>query len=168
VPRIIGVDKSGVPVGHIVQLANGSLTPGLLPCDGSAVSRTTYAALFAAIGTAYGSGDGFTTFNVPDYRGRTPIGDGTGVGLTTRTLGQQVGAETHTLTESQIPSHDHQTDRTLVNGLFQLGHNSQRYSGGGGDFFGEGGNMRTGFTGGSQAHNNMQPSLVCKFGIAYV
>jgi microcystin-dependent protein len=51
-----------------------SAPTGYLLCDGSAVSRTTYAALFAVVGTTFGVGDGSTTFTLPDYRGRTPIG----------------------------------------------------------------------------------------------
>src|SRR6185503_17406522 len=75
---------------------------GWLPCDGTAVSRTTYAALFSAIGTANGAGDGRTTFNVPDLRGRATIGSGSGSGLTSRALGAQVGAETHQLLSGEI------------------------------------------------------------------
>jgi microcystin-dependent protein len=59
-----------VPTGAVLAWAGGSAPTGFLLCDGSAVSRTTYATLFAAISTAHGSGDGATTFNVPDYRGR--------------------------------------------------------------------------------------------------
>lgn len=73
-----------------------------LMCDGSAVSRTTYANLFTAIGTTYGVGDGLTTFNVPDLRGRFPLGKaaaGTG-----NTLGTNGGALDHTHTG---PSHTH-------------------------------------------------------------
>jgi microcystin-dependent protein len=77
---------------------------GWLLCDGSAVSRTTYAALFAAIGTTYGAGNGSTTFNVPDLRGRTPVGaDPTGVNLPDNhpALGATGGAETQTLTPAE-------------------------------------------------------------------
>lgn len=72
-------------------------------CDGAAVSRTTYADLFDEIGTTYGSGDGATTFNLPDFRGRRAMGAGTGPGLTTRTRGSSVGAETI----STVPTHTH-------------------------------------------------------------
>lgn len=97
----------GVPAGAVQMWAGSSLPSGWLACNGAAVSRTTYADLFAAIGTAWGSGDGSTTFNVPDLRGRAPIGVGTGSGLTARTLGQKGGSETHTLTESEMPAHSH-------------------------------------------------------------
>lgn len=59
-----------IPSGSVMAFAGSTAPDGWLICDGSAVSRTTYAALFAAIGTAHGSGDGSTTFNLPDYRGR--------------------------------------------------------------------------------------------------
>lgn len=79
-----------------------------LLCDGSAVARTTYAALFAKIGTTWGAGNGSTTFNVPDIRGRVLIAVGAGSGLTARTLGQQtIGAETVVLTAANLASHTH-------------------------------------------------------------
>lgn len=87
--------------------------PGWLWCAGQAVSRATYSALFAAIGVTYGSGDGATTFNVPDLRGRTIVGldnmGGTDAGRlsSANTLGTTGGAETHTLSTAQLPSHNH-------------------------------------------------------------
>lgn len=60
--------NSGIPIG--TQIMHSTIQPGYLLCDGSAVSRTTYASLFAIIGTTYGSGNGSTTFNLPDARGR--------------------------------------------------------------------------------------------------
>lgn len=71
-------DRAFSPTGAMVQFAGSSAPTGWLICDGAAVSRTTYAALFAAIGTTFGAGDGTTTFNIPDGRGRTAIGAGTG------------------------------------------------------------------------------------------
>lgn len=95
-----------VPVGSLQAYAGSSAPTGWLLCDGSAVSRTTYSNLYSTIGTTFGSGDGSTTFNVPDMRGRHPIGAGTGVGqgvsgsgapsgtaLTARTLGAFGGDE---------------------------------------------------------------------------
>ncbi len=84
-----------VPIGTILDFA-GSVAPnGYLLCDGSAISRTDYAGLFAVIGTTWGAGNGSTTFNVPDLRGRTAIGAGTGnyTNATTRTLGGTGGSE---------------------------------------------------------------------------
>lgn len=68
----------GVPPGVVANYAGSSAPAGWLMCDGSAVSRSTYAALFAAISTTWGAGDGSTTFNLPDPRGRVSVGAGTG------------------------------------------------------------------------------------------
>lgn len=67
-----------LPPGVLVPYGGSSAPSGWLLCDGSAVSRTTYAALFAILSTTYGAGDGSTTFNLPDLRGRAPVGAGTG------------------------------------------------------------------------------------------
>ena len=91
------------PVGAIVMHATGNAPSGYLMCDGSAVSRTTYADLFAVIGTTYGAGNGSTTFNLPDFRGRAAIGAGTGSGLTNRALGSTGGQEVITT----VPPHTH-------------------------------------------------------------
>lgn len=97
-----------------LKMSAAIATPdGWLICDGSAVSRITYADLFDAIGTSQGPGDGSTTFNIPDYRGRTILGAGTGPGLTTRNLGDKGGTENHIhhvgtqTTSSTVPTHSH-------------------------------------------------------------
>lgn len=69
-----------VPIGTILEFAGSTAPANYLMCAGGAVSRTVYAELFAVIGTTYGSGDGSTTFNVPDRRGRVGVGAGTGGG----------------------------------------------------------------------------------------
>lgn len=124
------VAQPGVPSGTILQFAGATAPNGWLLCDGLAVSRTTFAGLFGAIGTAYGAGDGTTTFNLPDFRGRIPLGrDNMGGTSANRVLATQAdvlggsgGAETRTPTGSvslsgtvgdttlssiQIPSHTH-------------------------------------------------------------
>lgn len=79
--KINGVNKSGLEVGTIVPLGHSSVNSNFfLPCDGTTRSRTEYANLFAAIGTAWGEGDGSTTFNLPDMRGRVPRGRDNGAG----------------------------------------------------------------------------------------
>lgn len=96
-----------VPAGTVLDFAGSSAPSGYLSCDGSAISRTTYARLFEAIGTTWGTGDGSTTFNLPDLRGRTSIGSGAGSGLTARTLAGTGGEEAHILTTPEMPSHTH-------------------------------------------------------------
>lgn len=88
-----GLAVAGAPAGAMWMWPAASPPAGWLVCDGSAVSRTTYANLFTAIGTTWGGGNGSTTFNLPDLRGRAPIGAGQGAGLTNRTLGSKVGTE---------------------------------------------------------------------------
>lgn len=114
-----------VPSGVTVAYAGSSAPDGWLFSYGQAVSRTTYADLFTALSTTYGTGDGSTTFNLPDCRGRVIAGKDdmggssanrltaqTG-GLNGDTLGATGGSETHTLTEAQLPSHTHtQTAQT--------------------------------------------------------
>lgn len=91
------------PAGIVMPFAGSTAPQGYLLCDGSAVSRTDYAALFAVIGTTYGAGDGSTTFNVPDISGRVVIGPSQ-----SHALGSTGGSETVTLTESELPAHTHE------------------------------------------------------------
>lgn len=91
-----------VPTGSLVATGKTAADTGYLMCDGSAVSRTTYAALFTAISTRFGGGDGSTTFNLPDMRGKFPLG--TAAAGTGSTLGGSGGTIDHTHTG---PSHTH-------------------------------------------------------------
>lgn len=156
---------SGALTGEIKMWAASSTPTGYLACDGSAVSRTTYAALFAVVGTTWGTGDGSTTFNVPDMRGRAPIGSGTGSGLTARTLAGSVGAETHTLSTTEIPAHTHGpfaiATRTTAAGSDQTGTGVPPHNGVPSGT--QGLNATTASAGGGGAHNNMQPSRVVGF-----
>lgn len=98
------------PIGSVLPYAASTAPTNWVLCDGRAISRTTFANLFALIGIVFGSGDGVTTFNVPDLRGRVVAGVDGGVNrLTTTTMSSQTmagvgGAETETLTLSQIPT----------------------------------------------------------------
>lgn len=105
-----------IPIGAEVDFGGSTAPSGWLLCYGQAVSRTIYADLFAVIGTTNGPGDGSTTFNLPDYRGRASVGkDDMGgtpakrlaVSMDGTVLGLAGGAETHTLSTSQMPSHNH-------------------------------------------------------------
>lgn len=97
-----GGGASGWDAGDVKWTARASAPAGWLVADGAAVSRTTYAALFAAIGTAWGNGDGSTTFNLPDYTGKFVLGSDA-----THPRGSGGGAEERTLTAAQMPAHDH-------------------------------------------------------------
>lgn len=109
-----------IPAGTMIDYAGGTPPAGWLECAGQAVSRSTYAALFLAIGTTHGVGDGSTTFNVPDARGRVVFGKDnmngsaanrlttSGGGVDGATLGAVGGAETRTLTTAQIPTQTYQ------------------------------------------------------------
>lgn len=100
-------------VGEIKTYAGVTVPNGWLVCDGSAISRTDYPLLFDAIGTLWGAGDGSTTFNLPNLKGKVPVGyDSSQTEFDT--VGETGGNSTHnhttanhTLTESQIPSHNH-------------------------------------------------------------
>jgi microcystin-dependent protein len=133
----------------------GAIPTGYLACDGSAVSRVDYAALFAAIGTTWGAGDGSTTFNVPDFRGRFPLGEGQGNApdATAWSFGQTAGTEQHTLTIGQMPVHDHQYEK----------YGSLTGVGGANPIWANTGTGVTAGAGGGQPHNNMPPLLVVKF-----
>jgi microcystin-dependent protein len=97
-----------MPAGAVVPYAGASAPTGFLLCNGAAVSRTTYAALFAAIGTAFGAGDGSSTFNVPDMTNRFAAGAGTtpvgGVGGSASLTGSTGG---YALTVAELPAHSH-------------------------------------------------------------
>lgn len=98
-----------VPIGSVTMFGGSSAPTGWLLCDGSAVSRTTYAALFAVISDSYGVGNGTTTFNLPNLKGRVPVGrDSTDNQFDV--LGESGGAKTHTLTSAEMPSHTHTQD----------------------------------------------------------
>lgn len=95
-----------MPTGALTPFASSTVPTGWLLCDGQAVSRTTYAELFAIISTNYGTGNGSTTFNVPNLKGRVPVGlDSAQTEFDV--LAETGGAKTHTLTTAQMPVHTH-------------------------------------------------------------
>lgn len=102
-----------MPPGTILTFAGQTAPNGFLVCNGVSVSRTTYADLFAVIGTIYGTGDGSTTFNLPDLSGKVTTGvDGTAI---RPNVGSTGGVNEVTLTNDQLPSHTH-TGTTTANG----------------------------------------------------
>ena len=158
---------AAVPVGVVQMWAGASAPSGWLLCQGQAVSRTTYAALYAVCGTAYGTGDGSSTFNLPDLRARMPIGlSGSGA---FNALGNAGGEENHTLTTAEMPSHGHGV--TAGQTMPKLGVWTTNMVAGsswrsissttGSD--GTLGVVSASNTGGGGAHNNMPPYLVMNF-----
>ena len=146
-------------------------------CDGSLLQVNQNTALFSILGTVYG-GDGRTTFALPDLKGRAPIHEGTGTGLSTYRLGQKGGAATETFTESQMPSHTHaaiavpQSRRTSSETGVPTDHalglidSSQ-------DIYGDASNLEamasasmTSTGGGTGSRSNMQPFLAINYIIA--
>ena len=150
-------DASGgdtLPIGAMLPYGNTTPPENWLICDGSEVSRTTYAELFNVIGTSYGSGDGSTTFNLPDKRGRGSVGlDENDNDF--NVIGKKIGEKTHTLTLQEMPSHNHGIIRPRWS--TDVGANAFYGSNGTGLGSQYDGN---GYQGGSQPHNNIQPSEV--------
>lgn len=105
VPPIQGVAPA-TPTGVLLPFAGSAAPGGWLLADGTPISRTTYAALFAVIGTTYGVGDGSTTFNLPNMQGRIPVGRDAAQ-TEFDTLGETGGAKTVALSTAEMPSHAH-------------------------------------------------------------
>lgn len=153
--------------GRLEASPLSSAPDGWLLCDGRAVSRTTYADLFDALGTTYGVGDGSTTFNIPDLRGQVVAGlddMGTAEGAASEvtdaqadTLGGAMGAENHTLTEGEMPSHTHSYNK---NGST---YSSYSMTAGSMVLMITPSSQSTGSKGGDQAHNNMQPTTFLNY-----
>jgi len=157
-----------MPSGVVMPYAGSSAPTGFLLCDGSAISRSTYSDLFSAISTTYGTGDGSSTFNIPDLRGRVVAGqddmggssanrltDQTG-GLNGDTLGDTGGSETHTLSTAQLPAHTH-----TVAAQQQVGGDSTNRGGSG--QLGAAATITSSSTGSGSAHNNVQPTIILNY-----
>ena len=194
ITSLIAEKMSNVP-GMISQYAGATSPNGWMICDGSAVSRTTYSALYSAIGNSYGSGDGSTTFNLPNLRGAVPVGRDSAQ-TEFDTLGEIGGAKTHSLTEAQMPSHSHTGNSGPVAGgltlypsgtLYEIlmgtaaGANRLFYSRNGDANNGVQGmtpginainadhsnNFTTNPSGSGEAHNNLQPYIVVNYIIKF-
>lgn len=129
--KLAAVVQAGLNPAGAIQAYGGSSAPtGYLLCDGSAVSRSTYADLFTAIGTTYGAGDGSTTFNIPNLKGRVPVGRDSAQ-TEFDVLGETGGAKTHTLTTAEIAAHQHNISAYThtVNQSNALGTHDHTFSG---------------------------------------
>ncbi len=160
-------------VGEIRLFAGNFAPKGWAFCNGQLMSITQHTALYSIFGTIYG-GDGRTTFALPDLRGRAPMHQGAGPGLTPRTIGHAGGTSTVTLLENQIPAHQHipecQTDEEQADptGAIWADRQSGRFSS-----VYNSSSPNTPMNpqaiqpaGGSQPHNNMQPYLGLNFIVA--
>lgn len=151
------VNYNSLPIGAIIIYAGTAALDGFLECNGQAISRTTYAELFKKIGTTYGKGDSSSTFNLPDYSNRVPVGTSSSI-----SLGKTGGEATHTLTVEEMPSHNH--DFRGVNtgigsnahmGVYPARIHQDTEPNWTGNFI-----MNIG---GGQAHNNLQPYIVVNY-----
>lgn len=142
--QLDAVDANTNPAGAILMYGGAAAPSGWLLCNGSAVSRTTYADLFAVVGTTFGVGDGSTTFNLPNFQDRFPAGLGADADSFADTLGGTGGSQdavvvTHTHTDTlTAPAHTHSAGSLSIDSSARFG-SSQGFLGTGSagtnDFF---------------------------------
>lgn len=156
-----------------IRIWAGNFAPrGWAFCDGQLLPVSQNTALFSLIGTTYG-GDGRSTTALPNLKGRAPMHPGRGPGLTDRRLGQRGGTETVTLTEAEMPNHAHTllgsgpaSQNVPTNAGHATNPSVRQYAAP--NNLVDTADTALGNTGGSQAHNNMQPFLTLSFIIALV
>jgi microcystin-dependent protein len=139
----------GMPIGSIIQFAGSVIPTGWLICDGSSLSEEEYPQLYDVIGHTYG-GSGLS-FNLPNFKGKVSIGRDTS-DTDFDTLGETGGEKTHTLTVQEMPKHSHGVFYTDTGGYGSVARVNA-----------SGSQTPTTETGGSQAHNNLQPYLVVNY-----
>lgn len=152
--KVVGGDFGGNPTGAVLMWTTSSAPAWYLLCDWTAVSRTTYATLFGIVGTTYWVGDGSTTFNLPNFKWRVPVGLDTGQ-TEFDVMGETGGAKTHTLGLTEIPGHTHSHNLPLFD---------RANPGGWSTYAGlTGWSGTTWSAGGGLSHNNLQPYLTLTF-----
>lgn len=145
-----------LPIGAIIPYSSDNIPDNWLLADGRAVSRIEYKKLFDVIGVTYGSGDGSTTFNLPNLKGKIPVGQDED-SLEFAPLAMEGGEKTHTLTINEIPPHTHKT-WIKDDSLSETKDGYDNYFYGKGHFY-----NNTSQAGGGRAHNNLQPYLVTNY-----
>jgi microcystin-dependent protein len=164
--QITGVSSWNGIIGEIKAFAGSAAPTGTLLCDGSAVSRTTYSALFAVIGTNYGAGNGSTTFNLPNMKGKVPVGYNSAE-TEFNVLGKTGGEKTHINTIAEMPNHTHEISTTVHS---EEGTHDWEF------VVGTGAGTRAltlfksitaAYTGGGGSHNNLQPYVAVNYIIVY-
>ena len=156
-----------------IKIFAGNFAPrGWAFCDGQLLPVSQNTALFALIGTIYG-GDGRTTMGLPNLEGRAPMHPGNGPGLSPRRLGENLGTESVTLSEQQLPAHGHSlnaaanTTQATPDGNVSYG-TAAMYNSGGNPLAMSNDGIASSGASDVQAHNNMQPFLTLNFVIALV
>lgn len=151
---------NGNPIGSLIMWPTASAPTDYLLCDGTAVSRTTYATLFGIIGTTFGAGDSSTTFNLPNLAGKVPVGYDT-TDTSFDAIGETGGEKTHVLTVAEVPS----PTITIPGYTPNAGGASNNAQMGAGASDGNITSATTNFGGG--AHNNLQPYITLNYCIRY-
>lgn len=141
------------PTGAVISFAGTTAPNGWLLCDGAEVSRTSYAALFAILGTTFGVGNGSSTFNLPDMRERMVVGSSTGIAF-----GSKGGEKEHVLIQAELPAIKPSLPTVAGSGA-TIGLNDTNCRSTGAPFSGVDGNL----LGSGQAHNNMPPYIAINY-----
>jgi microcystin-dependent protein len=158
-------------IGQIEMTGYNYAPQGWALCNGQLLSIAQNTALFSLLGTTYG-GNGQTTFGLPDLRGRMPVHQGQGPGLSNRVMGEAAGSETVTLNQGEMPQHNHTVaaqsgpgNSTNPSNNFPAASSARDniYSNSSNALMNQ---MEIGLTGGSQPHDNMPPFLTVNFIIA--
>lgn len=179
--NLSGISTDSIPSGAVLPYAGTTAPSGYLLCYGQAISRSTYSDLFSAIGTTYGTGNGSTTFNLPDLRGRVVAGlDDMGGSSANRLTGQQGGVngdilgrtggnEQHQLTEAELATHTHGAGSYQgsiptsgipeeTGSIFSRNVDTEPTG-----FTSFSVNGSSGSTGSDSKHNNVQPTLILNY-----